>query len=214
MLRVFKFPYVVRSNDYGDKLLDSATEDEANELIKKASEEGECLDTDTADETTADDKGIYEALTSKKYDSLGYNSIDDINTDIDSVMSSVEINAHSIDGCESAIVGVTDDGKRLVYDYDLIIEALMENDDCDESAATEWYDYNIARSFPYYQPSPIVLHAVGVVEEEDGEDALVNAIDMGLSNRYVVLEGDRDTLYVKDRTSDRHYAIHVSECAD
>jgi len=43
---------------------------------------------------------------------------------------------------------------------------------------------------------------------------LLEAIDEGLSNRYVILEGDEDTIYVKDRETEKHYAIHVSECVD
>ena len=43
---------------------------------------------------------------------------------------------------------------------------------------------------------------------------LLEAIDEGLSNRYVILEGDDDTIYVKDRETEKHYAIHVSECVD
>lgn len=43
-------------------------------------------------------------------------------------------------------------------------------------------------------------------------EELLEAIDAGLSNRYKVLEGDHDTLYVKDRTTETHYAIHIAEC--
>ena len=43
-------------------------------------------------------------------------------------------------------------------------------------------------------------------------EELLEAIDMSLSNKYVVLEGDHETIYVKDRDTDKHYAIHVNEC--
>ena len=43
-------------------------------------------------------------------------------------------------------------------------------------------------------------------------EELINAIDVGLSNRYVVLEGDHETLYVKDRETQKHYGIHIEEC--
>jgi hypothetical protein len=43
-------------------------------------------------------------------------------------------------------------------------------------------------------------------------EELLEAIDMGLSNKYVVLEGDHETIYVKDRDTGKHYAIHVNEC--
>ncbi len=45
-------------------------------------------------------------------------------------------------------------------------------------------------------------------------EELLETIDNGLSNRYVVLEGDHETIYIKDRETEKHYAIHVSECAD
>jgi len=45
-------------------------------------------------------------------------------------------------------------------------------------------------------------------------EELLEAIDEGLSNRYKVLEGDDETLYVKDRETEEHYAIHVSLCED
>ena len=41
-------------------------------------------------------------------------------------------------------------------------------------------------------------------------EELLEAIDMSLSNKYVVLEGDHETIYVKDRDTDKHYAIHVN----
>lgn len=41
----------------------------------------------------------------------------------------------------TAIVGVTDDN-RLVYDYDMMIDYLMEEDDFTYDEAVEWIDYN------------------------------------------------------------------------
>ena len=46
----------------------------------------------------------------------------------------------------------------------------------------------------------------------DGVESLLEAIDAGLSNGYVVLEGDHETLYVKDRETGKHYSIRVEEC--
>ena len=45
-------------------------------------------------------------------------------------------------------------------------------------------------------------------------EELLEAIDMGLLNRYKVLEGDSDTLYVLDRENGKHYTIKVNECED
>ena len=46
------------------------------------------------------------------------------------------------------------------------------------------------------------------------EKELLDEIDACLSNRYIVLEGDNDTLYVKDRETGEHYAIKVEQLTD
>jgi hypothetical protein len=47
-----------------------------------------------------------------------------------------------------AITGITDSG-QLIYDYNLMIEAAMEEEGwtCDE--AIDWIEYNTIRSIPY-----------------------------------------------------------------
>lgn len=40
---------------------------------------------------------------------------------------------------------------------------------------------------------------------------LLEAIDMGLSNRYVVLDGDNHTLCIKDRDTGKYFDIVVKE---
>ena len=51
---------------------------------------------------------------------------------------------------DSALIGVTTDG-NAVYDYDLMVEWLMNEYDWDEMEAIEWIDYNVIRSLPYAQ---------------------------------------------------------------
>ena len=46
------------------------------------------------------------------------------------------------------------------------------------------------------------------------EKELLNEIDACLSNRYVVLEGDDNTLYVKNRENGEHFAIKVEHLED
>ena len=48
----------------------------------------------------------------------------------------------------------------------------------------------------------------------DDERGLVHAIMDRLHAKYKFLENDKDTLYVKDTATDKHYAIHISECYD
>ena len=47
-----------------------------------------------------------------------------------------------------AITGITDSG-QLIYDYDLMIAAAMEEENWDAEGAIEWIEYNTIRSIPY-----------------------------------------------------------------
>ena len=46
------------------------------------------------------------------------------------------------DGLDSAIIGTSEEGK-LIYDYDALIEAFVEQGMKDEGEAREWIDYNV-----------------------------------------------------------------------
>lgn len=61
-------------------------------------------------------------------------------------------------GYDSALVGVSHDN-RAIYDFDLMIEWLIENEDFDEESAIEWIEYNTIRAL-YYMGSeaPIILY--------------------------------------------------------
>ena len=45
-------------------------------------------------------------------------------------------------------------------------------------------------------------------------NALIRTIDECLPNSYVVLEGDSETLYIKERNTGKHFEIKVSEIID
>ncbi|MBT9841481.1 hypothetical protein [Blautia sp. MCC283] len=45
----------------------------------------------------------------------------------------------------------------------------------------------------------------------EGIKELINVIDEYLPNSYKVLEGDEETLYVKERTTGKHFEIKVTE---
>ena len=49
---------------------------------------------------------------------------------------------------------------------------------------------------------------------DDIERDLLDEIDSNLSNRYVILEGDHDTLYVKDRQNGETLKIKVELLVD
>ena len=55
-----------------------------------------------------------------------------------------------------AITGITDSG-QLIYDYNLMISAAMEEEMWDVDEAIEWIEFNTLRSIPYMgQYRPII----------------------------------------------------------
>lgn len=60
----------------------------------------------------------------------------------------------------TALIGYTDDG-RAVYDYDKMIEFLIEFEDMSTMEAMEWIDYNTKRALPYMgELSPIIVNMI------------------------------------------------------
>lgn len=47
-----------------------------------------------------------------------------------------------------AITGITESG-QLIYDYDLMIAAAMEEENWNADEAIDWIEYNTLRSIPY-----------------------------------------------------------------
>ena len=59
---------------------------------------------------------------------------------------------------DTALIGVSHDD-RAIYDYDLMVEWLVEDQGFTEEEAVEWIDYNTIRALPYMgAEGPIVLH--------------------------------------------------------
>ena len=59
---------------------------------------------------------------------------------------------------DTALIGVTHDD-RAVYDYDLMVEWLMEEEGFTEEEAREWIDYNTLRALPYMgSDGPVILN--------------------------------------------------------
>ena len=62
---------------------------------------------------------------------------------------------YSYDG---ALIGVSHDG-RTIYDYEKMIEWLMNEEDWSYEEAVEWVDYNTIRALPYMgADSPIIMY--------------------------------------------------------
>lgn len=61
---------------------------------------------------------------------------------------------------DSAIIGYDANSERVVYDYDKMVEHLMEEGwDCDD--AVEFIEYNTIRACPYMgERAPIVMRAI------------------------------------------------------
>lgn len=154
-MRVIKFPFVAKY-DSGTYLIDSDNKTDAELVISYGFLHGAYEIIKYSDEYSE----LYDAITTHRYDTLGYTTKEDLfNAHNEKFFES---QAYSIDGVEGAVIGVTEDGTRFIYDYDLIIQLLQTNDNMSVEEALEWYSYNIERSFPYYQPSPIVIHFVDV----------------------------------------------------
>lgn len=61
---------------------------------------------------------------------------------------------------DNSIIGVTLDG-RLIYDYDKMIEEIIEDDGMSFDEAMEWIDYNTIRALPYAGiGAPIIIQRV------------------------------------------------------
>ena len=70
---------------------------------------------------------------------------------------------------DEAIVGVTDEG-QVVYDYDKMVQILVERDGYEEMEAIEWIEYNTIRALPYFENPPIVMNRLRLEEEDHGTD--------------------------------------------
>lgn len=59
---------------------------------------------------------------------------------------------------DSALVGISEDN-RAIYDYDLMVEYLMEEEGWSEIESIEWIEYNTIRALPYMgDRAPIVMY--------------------------------------------------------
>lgn len=60
----------------------------------------------------------------------------------------------------TAIIGYTDEGS-LVYDYDLMVKYLVDNEDMSEEDACDFISYNTMRAIPYMSSKgavPTIVH--------------------------------------------------------
>ena len=61
---------------------------------------------------------------------------------------------------DDALVGVTHEN-RAVYDYEKMIDWLVEKEGFSEEEAAEWIDYNTIRALPYMgEEAPVILYPI------------------------------------------------------
>lgn len=61
---------------------------------------------------------------------------------------------------DNSIIGLTFDG-RVIYSYELMVQELMSEDDCDEQDAIDWIEYNTIRALPYFgNKAPLIVHEI------------------------------------------------------
>jgi hypothetical protein len=58
---------------------------------------------------------------------------------------------------DAAIVGVSE-GRRVIYDFDKMVECLVKEDGMSEEDAVEFIEYNTIRALPYFVNSPIIMY--------------------------------------------------------
>lgn len=61
---------------------------------------------------------------------------------------------------ETAIVGYDVHTNRIIYDYERMIDYLVENEQMNEDEAVEFIDFNTVRSLDYIENPPIILNKI------------------------------------------------------
>lgn len=62
---------------------------------------------------------------------------------------------------EDAIIGWDENTGRIIYDYEKMVECLMNEDGMEYDEAVEFIDYNTVRACPYMgDKAPIILKSI------------------------------------------------------
>ena len=87
---------------------------------------------------------------------------------------------------DDALVGVTTD-KRAVYDYDLMVQWLVEEEGFDDDIeAMEWIDYNTLRAVPYFgNAAPVIFFP----KDYEGQSASEYLEDHCMQEEVGLIEG-------------------------
>lgn len=61
---------------------------------------------------------------------------------------------------DDALIGISEDN-RAIYDYNKMVEWLMNEEGFSEIEAMEWIDYNTIRALPYMgESAPIIMYPI------------------------------------------------------
>lgn len=65
---------------------------------------------------------------------------------------------------DDALIGVSEDG-RAIYDYEKMIDWLMNKEGWSDDEAVEWIEYNTLRALPYFgNGAPIIMYPLAYWE--------------------------------------------------
>jgi hypothetical protein len=66
---------------------------------------------------------------------------------------------------DDALIGISDDG-RAIYDYEKMIEWLMDEEGWSDEEAIEWIEYNTLRALPYLgEGAPIIMYPLAYLDD-------------------------------------------------
>ena len=59
---------------------------------------------------------------------------------------------------DDALIGVSEDG-RAIYDFDKMVDCLVDEEGWTDEEAVEWIEYNTIRALPYFgEGAPIIMY--------------------------------------------------------
>ena len=65
---------------------------------------------------------------------------------------------------DDALIGVSEDN-RAIYDFEKMIDWLVEKEGFEDNDAVEWIEYNTIRALPYFGTgAPIIMYPLPYIE--------------------------------------------------
>ena len=103
-----------------------------------------------------------------------------------------------------AFIGISNDD-RVIYDYDKMIECLINEDGMTVEDAMEFIDYNTIRAIPYYPNAPIVMYPYDedictiFQDNEEIERLLKKKQQLSIDDAFVGTSHNYDLIYDYDK---------------